>query len=323
MQLSMKILGILFLGTSLLQASCLDTPPPENSRSSSEQGLSATRVYFGMTDVEGIPDVSPCSKKEAGAFPPPLSLPSSIYDSTGRLITELETLRISDPALGAFMETLGEHEPLSPCTAADKLGALNDAALHKLNLVARMAPSSIMEQLSHDLRAITHSAENLCRDFLQATSYSFWPRPASHMGHTFLWTTMQLLGINFLDGQGKELDLVQFFTRVYGENISEGPFSNAQDILSSHANNTIQCLQTVLTSWGSSLNLSTISERDIPSIVELLVGNPCTTIGLLKLGYDACRYAQHLNDLSPRLAPQTPPPVQRRFNEINTMQECA
>lgn len=334
MQLSIKLLGILFLGTYLLQASCWDTPPPEDSRSSSEQGLSTQGRWKMSVRVKGFTS-PPYSEEQRSAdeeeLPPPISLPpSNLNDpsSCPGLETEVEALRMRDPqvdSFDAFMSTVGARgEPLSPCAAADQLRTLNDEDLYRLDLAARMAPSIIVDQLLSDLRAITQSAENICRDFLRTTRYSFWPRPAGHEGRTWLWTTMHLLGINLQDGQGKERDLVQFFREVYGENIATRPYYDAQSLLTLHGDNKIHPLHGVLASWGSSLNLSSITPQARQAVLELLVGNTSTKFeGLLKLGYTAWRYTQRLNSLSPRLAPQTPPPVQRKFDVADTMQECA
>jgi hypothetical protein len=331
MQLSIKILGILFLGISLLQASCWDTPPPEDSRSSSEQGLSTHGPWKKDVRDNGFAS-PPCSgpSTDDEELPPPFSLPPTLQHPrhyTG-LETQIEALRVRDPQVGffdAFMSTVAEREgPLSPCTAADQLRRLNDEDLHRWDLAARMAPSVIVERLSSDLGAITQSIENICRDFLQATSYSFLPRPADHRGRTWLWTTMHLLDVNLQDGQGKERNLVQFLTEVYGKNIATRPYYDAQSLLTPHGDNKIYHLQRILASWGSSLDISGATPQEHQAVLELLVGNTDTKAeGLLRLGHTAWRYTQRLNGLSPRLAPQTPPPVQRQFDATDTMQECA
>ena len=341
-QLSTKILGILFLGTSLLQAaSCWDhyTPPPESDHASrsSSQGLSTQGKQWNCHQ-NPPPDASPyCTYAEQSSgdeSPPPMHLPPAT-SSACSLATcrheenraaqlffgfrDLQLAEASQDPLSKFISALvAQREPLSPCAAANRLRMLGDGDFHKLNLAAAITPQSVILKLSSDLEAIAESTESMCRSYLMATGYQFSQRPTEHLGHTFLWTVMNTLGIRLEDERKPELGLVKFFERVYRENIARGPIDDHR-VLSESADQW-SSLRGILNSWGSSFELSRDPEN-LSLVLELFVGGPHTT-GLLKFGHDACRYTHHLKGLSPRMAPQTPI-VQRVVFTTDNMQECA
>lgn len=325
MHFAIMMLGIFFLGTSLLQASQYDcyreSPPPESSRSSSD----ATLKYGSSSNASPTSTHTDIWARPSSNVPllPAFSLPPSNV----RLEARLETLQVVHPcgSLGAIMyatAALAERrETLSPCTIASQLETLSDEDFYRLGLAAQIAPSSIRDQLSSDLQAIEQSAENLCRVFLCDINYPFRQRPAGHEGHhTSLWTAMKCIDVT-LDEQGRELTLVQFFMRIYGENIDTSPLDDIQLILT--PDHKIHHLQRLLTSWGSSLDLLKISEPHLSSILELFVGRTHVK-GLLELGHAACRYTYRLNSLTPRLVSHTPPPVvQPKIYPTDTWQEIA
>ncbi len=246
-------------------------------------------------------------------------------DDAEKEFSALQLKEHKSDLLAEFMSTVeGQVKQrsgaLSPCTAADLVGRLNNNTLQMFDLVAGMAPSTIAGKLSNDLTIIAESIENMCRDFLKDVGYSFYRRPTGHMGRTYLWTTMSLLCINLLENS-QELSFVTFLTRIYGENIAINLDADIK-ALSSVDTNKVDCLQRILGSWGSSLNLSEVSQPTLKLILSLFTGNSSTP-SLLKFGHDACRRTYYLNGLSPRLLPQTPPLVKSSVHRINTMQDWA